>query len=93
MTIPPGLVAPPGARRSVQGIGSGALGAGIAAFRSAVDDRTGRHLDHLRRRHRELGTAVVLHADDAPGAAREVDPRVEALAAVAAHDLGGAVGA
>ena len=45
-------------------------------------------LDRLRRRHRELRAAFVLHADDAPGLRREVDPRVEALAAVAAHDRG-----
>src|SRR6478735_2659303 len=58
---------------------------------SAVDDGACRHFDLLRGGHRDVGTPVVLDADDAPGAAGEIDPRVEALAAVAAHDLGGAV--
>ncbi len=36
-----------------------------------------------------VGTALVLHADDAPGARGEIDPRIEALAPVAAHHDGG----
>ena len=72
------------------GPAAGRLGRGGAHPSTTVARRD---LDDLRRRHRHVGTAIVLHADDAPRAAGEVDPGVEALAAVAAHDLGGTVGA
>src|SRR5947207_3065494 len=47
---------------------------------------SGLHLDLLRRGHSDLCTTLVSHRDDAPGLRREIDPRVEALPAIAAHD-------
>src|SRR5262249_33207172 len=45
-------------------------------------------LNRLRCRHRDLRPALVLHTDDAPRLSREVDPRVQALASIAADDRG-----
>ena len=81
----PGVSGRSGASDEMSTVSSRATSRSCGGAPHRATTRRALELDGLRCGHRELCAALVLHADDAPRARGEVDPRIEALAAVAAR--------